>query len=150
MGLAVHRGMPTPEPPLPLLARALRFARSVAVGGIATLVDLAVLTTLVELVHLSPEAANVPSLLAGLLVQFVGNRHFVFRAGDGHLGRQLGAFVATELMALVLNAVLFALAVAYTPIPYPIVRLLGELVVYVGFSYPLWKRVFASPSVTSS
>ncbi len=128
---------------------ALRFSRSLVVGAVATAVDLAVLTTLVQVFGVSAQWANVPSLLAGLTVQFLGNRTFVFKANKGRLSRQLGAFVAAEAGALALNALGFAALVAWSPVPYPLARLLGEMVVYVGYSYPLWHKVFRDPPVTA-
>jgi putative flippase GtrA len=128
---------------------ALRFSRSLVVGAVATLVDLAVLTTLVQVFGVSAQWANVPSLVAGLTVQFLGNRTFVFKAGGGRLSRQLGAFLVAEAGALVLNALGFAALVAWSPVPYPLARLLGEAVVYVGYSYPLWHKVFRDAQVTA-
>jgi len=128
---------------------ALRFSRSLIVGAVATLVDLTVLTVLVQLFGVSAQVANVPSLLAGLTVQFLGNRTFVFKANKGRVSKQLGAFVAAEAGALVLNALGFAALVAWTPVPYPLARLVGEAVVYVGYSYPLWHLVFRDGPVTA-
>ena len=99
--------------------------------------------------RVSAQWANVPSLLAGLTVQFLGNRTFVFKASKGRLSRQLGAFAAAEAGALALNALGFAALVAWSPVPYPLARLLGEAVVYVAYSYPLWHKVFRDPPMTA-
>lgn len=125
-----------------LLTRAWRFGRSLIVGAGATAADLTTLTILVEVFHLAPQTANVPSLLVGLTAQFIGARHWVFRAGEGNLGRHLSFFLLAETGALILNAVLFWVAVTYTPIPFWAARPLGTFLVYVGFSYPAWKRIF--------
>lgn len=123
--------------------RWLRLARSLGVGAAATGVDLLALCLLVELGGLSPRIANVPALLAGAAVQFVGCRHVVFeRATDGPLGRQLTGFALTEAGTLALNALAFHALVSLTPTPYPAARALGTLLVFVGFSFPMWSRVF--------
>jgi putative flippase GtrA len=113
-------------------------------GGAATLVDFGVLTGLVELLHVLPTRANIPSLLAGATIQFVGNRHIVFKAGHLAVRPQLLGFIVVEIGTFALNAVGFHLLVKLTGVPYPIARLLCSFVVFATFSYPLWKRVFAA------
>lgn len=110
------------------------------------MVDFAVLTALVELCHFAPTRANVPSLLAGAAVQFVGNRHVVFKAGHLSVGPQLLGFLAVELGTFVLNAISFHLCVQFTSVPYPLARILCSFLVFSTFSYPLWKRVFSDRS----
>ena len=126
------------------LQRALRFLTSMLTGGAATLVDFGVLTSLVELLHVSPTRANIPSLLAGATIQFVGNRHMVFKAGHLAVRPQLLGFIVVEIGTFALNAVSFHLLVKLTGVPYPIARLLCSFAVFATFSYPLWKRVFAA------
>jgi putative flippase GtrA len=127
-----------------------RFVKSLLTGGVATLVDLTTLTLLVEAFGMSPERANVPALLSGAIAQFVGSRGFVFRANGGALGPQLAGFALVEVGTFALNAASFQLAVTRTALPYPLARVLCQFAVYVGFSYPLWKRVFAVKPESSS
>jgi putative flippase GtrA len=127
----------------------LRFVRSLLAGGLATAADLATLFVLVSLLHLPPREANVPALLAGAAVQFFANRHFVFRARDGSLARQAMLFVVVETMALLLNGILYDRAMRLVaPALYAVVRLVTSNVVYVGFSYPLWRFVFRANRTT--
>jgi len=121
-----------------------RLVASLGVGVVATGVDLLTLFILVEVAGLAPTVANVPALLAGAAVQFLGCRHLVFKARKGSLARQLGGFVVTELGTLALNGIAFHLLVTLTPVPYALARPLGTFLVFVGFSYPLWTRVFRS------
>jgi len=118
------------------------FLRGSAVGIVATIVDMAVLTVLVELVGLTPQAANLPALVAGAAIQFLGCRHLVFQAKSGSVRRQLAGFTLTELGTLLLNGIVFHTLVSWTPLPYPVARAVGTFLVFVGFSYPLWSRVF--------
>jgi hypothetical protein len=60
----------------------------------------------------------------------------------------LGAkFAVVEAGALVWNALVFYVLVTWTNIPYPAVPavgLVGSAVVYFGWSFPLWGRVFCA------
>lgn len=123
---------------------------SVGVGGVATAVDMLVLALLVEVAELPPAAANVPALVAGAVVQFLGCRHVVFRAATGSLARQIVGFTLTEAATLALNGVAFHLLVTLTPVPYALARAAGTFVVFVGFSYPMWHVVFRPPARAAS
>ena len=126
-------------------ARFGQFLRSAATGGAATVTDLAVIAIATFVLHLDPRVANVPALLAGALVQFLGNRHYAFKSASGSLKRQLVLFAITEAVALTLNAVLYhAVATAFvlTPAAAVLARALTTNLVYLLWSYPVWKRVF--------
>lgn len=126
-----------------------RFLRSLFAGGMATLADLATLALLVSVLHLEPRAANVPALLAGAAVQFFTNRHFVFRAREGSIAKQAMLFFLVEAIALLLNGLLFDHAMrVVAPSLYAVARLVTSNLVYVGFSYPLWRFVFRTNRTT--
>lgn len=133
-----------PASPVSPVSPSARFVRASLVGLVATAVDLFALAALVELGRLSPALANVPALLAGLLVQFLGCRYVVFAGSRQPLAHQLVGFAAAEAGALALNAALFHVLVSWTPIPYALARPAGQLVVFVAFSFPAWSRVFAA------
>lgn len=131
----------------------LRLIRAFLAGGAATLADLAVLTLLVSALGVSPRVANVPALLAGGVVNFLGNRHFAFKAAEGSLAKQATLYTLVELVALGLNGVLFDVAmrlpfVAHAPhaaawvVP---IRLVTSNLVFLAWSYPLWRLVFKVP-----
>src|SRR5688572_4928881 len=122
--------------------------RAIIAGGAATIVDLAVLFVLVSFVGLAPRVANVPSLVLGAAVGFFANRHFVFRAARGSLPKQAALYLIVELSSLALNAVLFDLAMrllVHHPNLYVPARLVTSHLVFLGFSYPLWRFVFRVP-----
>ena len=134
--------MATPRDPL-------RVLRALLAGGAATLADLAVLALLVTACGLAPRVASIPALLVGGVVNFLGNRHFAFRASHGSLARQAALYAVVELAALAANGLLFdvvmrllphGLAWAYVP-----VRLVTSHVVFLAWSYPLWRLVFRVP-----
>jgi len=127
----------------------LRILRALLAGGAATLADLAVLALLVSAVGLAPRVASIPALVVGGIVNFLGNRHFAFRASRGSLARQAVLYTVVELAALAANGVLFdvvmrllppGLAWAYVP-----VRLVTSHLVFLAWSYPLWRLVFRMP-----
>ena len=133
----------------PVLARFTTFARSALTGGAATLADLAVIAFATGVLHASPKVANVPALLVGAVVQFFGNKHFAFRAGTGDLRRQAALFLAAEAVALALNAALYhgvASLVSLTPATAVLARAITTNLVFLLWSYPVWKRVFAAPA----
>ena len=119
-----------------------RIGRSALVGLVATIVDLLSPHILVSTFHVSPEHANVPSLSLGLALQFLGNKYYAFDDRSAQLVRQGGLFLVVEVGALALNALVFHLLVTSTGAHYLVTRVLGSAVVYFGFSYPLWTRIF--------
>ena len=138
--------MATP-PPAP--RDPLRVLRALLAGGAATLADIAVLALLVSAVGLAPRVASIPALVVGGFVNFLGNRHFAFRATSGSLAKQAVLYAVVELAALAANGVLFdvvmrvlppGLAWAYVP-----VRLVTSHVIFLAWSYPLWRLVFRVP-----
>jgi putative flippase GtrA len=129
--------------------RAARFARSALVGGLATLADLGAIALLVGGFGLAPRVANLPSLLLGAAVQFVGNRRYAFAAERGSLGRQLAAFSLVEIVALALNALLYDLGARALPLGAAgavVLRAVTSFAVFALWSYPSWRRVFRVPS----
>lgn len=118
-------------------------ARSVGVGGVASLIDLAVLTLLASGLGLGPRVASPFALLAGLAVQFVGQKLFAFRDARRAWGSQAFLFALVGVGATLLNLVLFDAAVRFVPAPYVALRVVVQLAVYAGFCLPLWSRLFA-------
>lgn len=119
------------------------FVRSLGVGALATGTDLLALLLLVEVLGLRAPHANVPALAVGVVIQYFGNKYLAFgdRSRD-HL-RQGLAFLGVEAGTLALNALAFHVLVVHGAVPYGLARVLGSALVYVSFSYPLWRRVFA-------
>jgi putative flippase GtrA len=127
------------------LARLETFARSLLTGGAATLADLGVIAFAVGVLHASPAAANVPALLVGAAVQFLGNRHFAFRAAAGGLRRQLVLFAITEAVTMALNAALYHVVATHVVLSAPgavLARAITTNAVFLCWSYPVWRRVF--------
>jgi putative flippase GtrA len=136
------------------LARILELLRAGAAGIAATAVDLGTLALLVSVFHVDPRIASVPALVAGGIANFVGNRHFAFRAKDGSLARQAVGYTVVEVVALALNGLLYDTVLRLFPSTahaYWAIRLVTSHLVFLCWSYPLWRRVFAvkpDPSLT--
>lgn len=126
--------------------------RSALAGLAATGSDLATLWLLVSVLHLSPRAANVPALLVGALVNFVGNRRYAFHASAGSAAKQAAGYSAVEAVALALNGLLYEAALRFFPSTaelYWLVRVVASCAVFLCWSYPLWRRVFRVPRETT-
>jgi putative flippase GtrA len=131
----------------PRLEKVWPALKSLLAGGVATLGDLGTLAVLVGVLSVAPRWANVPALLMGATIQFVGNRHFAF-APTGSWRRQVTLFILAEAVALTLNAVLFDIAARMVPLDTLTalgVRALAGFLVFAGWSYPAWRRIFRAP-----
>ena len=129
----------------------LQTVRAGAAGVFATAFDLATLTILVSGFHVSPHVANVPALVAGGIANFVGNRHFAFRAKSEPVVRQAVGYVVVEAVALALNGWLFEVALRLFPHAthaYWALRLATSHIVFLLWSYPLWCLVFRATPTT--
>ncbi|MCA8938802.1 MAG: GtrA family protein [Planctomycetes bacterium] len=121
------------------------FLRSSAAGLVATAVDIGVLSLCIRVFGMDARLASLPALLAGALVQFFGNRHWAFRAGEGCVKRQALWFTLVEVVTLGLNALLYDILVGplrQSQIPPELTRALSTNLVFLVWSYPAWKWVF--------
>ncbi len=132
---------------------ALQALRAGAAGIVATAVDVGVLAACVSLLHMDARLASFPALVAGGVANFLGNRHFAFRARGGSLTHQAVGYLAVELVALALNAMLYDFVLRTFPQTagaYWAVRLATTHLVFLGWSYPLWRKVFRVREAPSS
>ncbi len=123
---------------MPLGERFWLLFRSAAVGLVATACDLGSLMLLIYVCGFSKRGANIPSLLPGLLVQFIGNKFFAFEDRSRAIVKQGTLFFAIEIVAFALNVLLFDVLVEMTQLHEIAVRLVGTNIVYLGFSFPMW------------
>jgi putative flippase GtrA len=124
----------------------LTLLRAGVAGLAATAADLATLAVFVSVLHVDARLASLPALLVGGIVNFLGNRHFAFRAKDGDVGKQVAGYTAVEIVAVALNGLLYDTVLRLVPgarAAYWLVRLATSHAVFLGWSYPLWRRVFA-------
>ncbi|MGZ3686708.1 MAG: GtrA family protein [Bdellovibrionota bacterium] len=126
-----------------------RLGRSAIVGGLATGTCIGALAIMVQFFGFSPQKANAPSLATAVLVQFFGNRHYVFKALHREALKQMIPFMLVEAAAFLLNVTFFDFVVKNTSIHYTLVRLAGTFLVFISFSFPLWHWVFRKPTLSA-
>ena len=125
------------------LARGIRLAKSIITGAVASAVDMALLVVLVEVFRVSPEMANLPSLVLGSAIQFWGNRHFVFGVTKSEgWQRQVILFTLIEIASIALNWLAFYFFIHSTSVHYAVLRPVIAAVVYIVFTYPPWGKIF--------
>jgi putative flippase GtrA len=125
--------------------RIAELLRAGVAGIAATASDLGTLAVLVSVLHVDARAASIPALVVGGVVNFLGNRHYAFRAKQGHIGKQAVGYTAVELVALALNGLLYDTVLRALPGAahvYWLVRLATTNAVFLCWSFPLWRRVF--------
>lgn len=126
-------------------ARITRFLRNCVTGLVATAGYFAVYAPLYWCLQTPQWAADNAGLVVGAVLQFIGARHFVFRAASGRLRTQIPAFMLAELATLLMNMGLLALLRALLPAVIAKADwlvLASSFVVFAGFSYPVWHLVF--------
>jgi putative flippase GtrA len=125
-----------------------RLLRSALAGGLATIVDLGVLTGLVSLAGWTARAASAPALIVGGVAAFITQKYFAFKATGGSVVRQATQFALVQIGSAVLSGVLYDVVLRSVPSltsAYVVVRLVTSNLVWLGFSYPLWHFVFRRP-----
>ena len=125
-----------------LWRRCPTIVRSAAVGIVATIADVGALFVLVQGLGVPAVWANVPTLLLGMTVQYLGNKYVAFEDDSKDHLRQGSLFALVEVGTLILNAVGFHLLVTLTDVPFSLARLMVAFTVYMAFSFPLWARIF--------
>lgn len=121
-----------------ILQRFWVLVRSGAVGLAATACDLGTLCLLVYACGVPDRVANVPSLLPGLVVMFLGNKFFAFEDRSRAILRQGGLFLVIEMIGFGLNVLFYELIRVHFGLHPLLARILGTNLVYLGFSFPLW------------
>jgi putative flippase GtrA len=84
------------------------------VGGSGYLINLAVFALLSGELGLHHSIAAVGAFCVAVSSNFFWNRHWTFRAADGHAGFQAARFFAVSLAALLINLVVLELLIAGT------------------------------------
>ncbi|ANJ66195.1 hypothetical protein A9404_01335 [Halothiobacillus diazotrophicus] len=114
------------------------------VGLTAAGVHLAVVWVLVSQTGMAALLANPAGFFVAFWVSFFGHRHASFAREEPHPIRQaLPRFALVAVLAFLANEFLYALLLAFTPLPYTVALFLVILVVAVG-TY-LASRLWAFP-----
>jgi putative flippase GtrA len=87
------------------------------VGASGYVVNLAVFTFLVAGVDVHYRAAATAAFLVAVANNFYWNRHWTFRARDGHAGFQAARFLTVSVIAFCFNLLVLELLVAVAGVP---------------------------------
>ena len=111
-----------PAPPLPAGQRLragirkphnwLQLAKFCVVGGSGYVVNLAVFALAVEVLDVHHLAAATLAFLVAVTNNFWWNRHWTFRARDGHAGFQAARFLVVSVVAFLFAAAVLELLVS--------------------------------------
>lgn len=114
-------------------------------GGIAaTIVDIAVLVFLVEVVALSIPVSAFLASSAGAAMNFVLNKYVAFRDRTPITVQQVARFGAVAVATALLMALAMKLVAVELGVPYVVAKLLCAVTVFLLWTYPAQRRlVFA-------
>lgn len=117
-------------------------------SGVATAIDLAVMTALVESARLSPAVATLIGASVGAVVNFRLNRRYTFPgARTGVASVQAARYALVSAASAALNAFGEHVGTRWLGLPYLAVRAVVSLIVGFGWNYPLQRSfVFGGPS----
>jgi putative flippase GtrA len=124
--------MTTPTPAVSLWAR-LRdgwASRSLAVGAVATVVDVCVLLLCVHFFGFSNPLAAAVGVTVGSTVAFFGNRRFAFRDTEPEMAPQLIRFAATVSVGIAVHASLVHVLSDIFLVPVVLAKLIADLAVF--------------------
>ena len=104
LALRIHLGTRKPENWIQLF----KFG---VVGGIGYVINLAVFAVLYEAVGVHHILSAVGAFCVAVTNNFLWNRHWTFRAAEGHPGFQAARFLTVSVLALGVNLILLYLLV---------------------------------------
>jgi putative flippase GtrA len=122
----------TPTPKRSLWARLSDgwASRSLAVGAVATLVDVCVLLVCVRLLHFANPLGAAVGVTVGSTVAFFGNRIFAFRDAEKEMAPQLIRFAATISVGIAVHASLVHVLADLFAVPVVLAKLIADLAVF--------------------
>ena len=95
----------------------MQLVKFALVGGSGYVVNLVVFALLAEVAGLHHIPAAVGAFCVAVTNNFLLNRHWTFRARDGHAGFQAARFFAVSLVGLGFNLVVLELLVSVAELP---------------------------------
>lgn len=120
----------------------MRLIKSLLSSGAATVTVLAILS-------IDPARMSVPALVAAGIVNFTANRRFAFGVRGPGVVRHAFLFACVQLVTIAFNAIAFDIAMRHVPAHlYWLVRLACSNAIWLCWSYPTFRRVFAVRAAT--
>ena len=136
---------PTPKPFAQTLSRLTGgwATRSLAVGAVATAVDVGVLLLCIRFLGFSNPLAAAAGVAVGSSVAFFGNRRFAFQDAEKEMGPQILRFVATTSVGMGAHASLVHVLADLFTVPVVLAKMIADLAVFgVGQLFLLRYVVF--------
>jgi putative flippase GtrA len=140
---------PQPRGLLPLLKRAYGSwaTRSLAVGAVATMLDVAILLVCVKLIGMPNPAGAMVGVLFGSTFTFFANRHFAFRDHKASAAPQAAKFIMATAVGMIAHAQIVYMLADRMGINVVLAKLGADVVVFtVGQMLVL--RYFVFPKKT--
>jgi putative flippase GtrA len=114
-------------------------------GGIAaTLVDVAVLVLLVEVIRLSIPVSAFLASAAGAVMNFVLNKYIAFRDRSPITVQQVARFGAVAVATALLMAFAMKLVAVELGVPYVVAKMLCAVTVFMVWTYPAQRKLVFS------
>ncbi len=104
--------------------------RSLAVGAVATVVDVCVLLVCVRLLGFPNPLGAAVGVTVGSTVAFFGNRIFAFADAEPQMAPQVFRFVATTSVGIALHASLVHVLADMFAVPVVLAKLIADLAVF--------------------
>jgi putative flippase GtrA len=122
----------TPKPFTQACLRLVRgwASRSLAVGAVATAVDVGVLLVCVRWLGFPNPLGAAVGVAVGSTVAFFGNRRFAFPDCEPEMAPQLVRFIATVSIGMALHASLVHVLADLFPVPVVLAKLIADLAVF--------------------
>ena len=105
-------------------------ARSLQVGALATLVDIAVLLTCVRVLRLPTPVGAAVGVAIGATLAFFLNRSFAFRAQGTPVTGQAVRFMISTLIAMSIHAPLVGVLADRLDVPVVVAKLFADVLVF--------------------
>ncbi len=118
--------------------------RTLEAGAASTLIDLAVLISLVQLAHLNPVPAAASGVAVGATVNFILSRRWAFTDSKGRLSGQIVRYFLGMAVAISIHASLVYLLTDRWGVYYVIAKLTADLLVF-GLGNMFLLRVVVFP-----
>lgn len=117
------------------LLQFLKAQLSAFIGGVF---DYCIMLLCTELLHIHYTVSIVISGSLGAVVNFSINKYWTFKA-NAPIGKQLPKFVLVVIGSILFKSTGTFLVTEYIHIDYKISRLIVELIISLGFNYPMQK-----------
>jgi putative flippase GtrA len=126
-----------------------RFIRSILTSLLTTVLDFAVLTAMVELLHVNYVFATWLGTVVGSLSNFTINKHWAFKGSSLTLPNQFGRFLLVQAGASGWQTLGVWLLTRFGGLPYQVSKLIVAAIVALAWNYPMNRGVVFSHRVPS-